>query len=345
MEKQKTSTFAILFALLPISLGLLIYWTSESGSENSNADLTIISYGSFVSSWGPGPAVGKIFEKEYGVKLQWINAGDAGLIIERLRFQNANQSVDVVLGLDQLTIDGAREVLEWRNFSYPEILWHKRLPKDALQRDFVPFDWGPLAFVYKKGQLDPPKSLEELLSKKYQGTISLQDPRTSTPGLQFLYWILSEKGIDAGFSFLGNLSESIHSISTSWSTSYGLFKRGQAKLTFSYLTSPIYHMIEEESGDYRAAIFEDGHPYQVEYVGIPEKCKNCDLAEAFVNFLLRPEIQKIIMAKNYMLPVVDQIEQGTEFANIPKVRLIPFSAQSLTRDRRSLLERWKKLGL
>ena len=341
-----SSYLTVLFALLPITLGLLIYWTSdETGGDKEYADLVIISYSSFLNEWGPGPQLSKIFEDKYNIKIKWIDAGDAGLILERMRFQSQRNPIDIVIGLDQLNIEEARNISEWRNFIYPDVLWHRNLPKDALERDFVPFDWGPLAFVYKEGEVVPPMSLQDLLSKKYTKAISLQDPRTSTPGLQFLYWVLTEEGLDEGFDFLENLSSSVHSISTSWSTSYGLFKKGQAKLTFSYITSPVYHKVEEKSSDYRAAIFSDGHPYQVEYMGIPENCKNCELAEIFVRFLLEPESQKIIMEKNYMLPVLDQVEVNTPFADVPDVSLIPFSAQSLTRDRRSLLERWKQLGL
>ena len=340
------SYLTVVFALLPITLGLLIYWTSdETSGDKDYADLVLISYSSFLSSWGPGPDLTKTFEEKYNVKLKWIDAGDAGLILERMRFQSENNPIDVVIGLDQLNIDEARNVTDWRNFIYPDVLWHKKLPQDALERDFIPFDWGPLAFVYKEGEVVPPMSLQDLLSSKYRKAISLQDPRTSTPGLQFLYWVLTKEGLDEGFSYLDSLSSSIHSISTSWSTSYGLFKQGQAKLTFSYITSPIYHKVEEKDSTYKAAIFTEGHPYQVEYMGIPENCKNCELAETFVRFMLEPESQKIIMSKNYMLPVLDQVEVDTPFESIPEVNLIPFSAQSLTRDRRSLLERWKQLGL
>lgn len=296
-------------------------------------------------SWGPGPEISRRFEQRYGVKTKWIDSGDAGLIVERLRFGEPQQKIDVVLGIDQLTMAESRRLVRWKDLSSIKAKWIKDLPSEALQRDFIPFDWAPLAFIYRQGEIDPPQNMEDLADNKYDKSLSLQDPRTSTPGLQFLYWILTEKGFNEGFRYLEKISPSVHSVSSSWSSSYGLFKKGQAQMTFSYMTSPIYHLVEEKNDQYRAATLQQAHPYQVEYVGIPSTCQKCDLAKNFVRFLLEPVIQKIIMQKNYMLPTVANIKEGTPFAKIKSVPLQSLNEKLFALDRRHLLEKWKKVGM
>jgi thiamine transport system substrate-binding protein len=59
--------------------------------------------------------------------------------------------------------------------------------------------------------------------------------------------------------------------------------------------------------------FKEPHPLQFEFAGIPEFCKNCDLAEQFVNLMLSKEGQKIIMEKNYMFPVMRGVREKTPF--------------------------------
>ena len=79
------------------------------------------------------------------------------------------------------------------------------------------------------------------------------------------------------------------------------------------MTSPVYHVIEEKDSSFVSLEFKEEHPLQVEFAGVPENCQNCDAATKFVQFLQSDEAQKIIMNKNYMLPVVDKIKESTAF--------------------------------
>jgi thiamine transport system substrate-binding protein len=63
---------------------------------------------------------------------------------------------------------------------------------------------------------------------------------------------------------------------------------------------------------------------QVEYLGIPANCGECELAEKFALFFLDSEVQKIIMQKNFMLPVRADVKAGTVFAELPELKLRPF---------------------
>ncbi|MCX7979163.1 MAG: thiamine ABC transporter substrate-binding protein, partial [Bdellovibrionaceae bacterium] len=223
---------------------------------------------------------------------------------------------DVVVGLDQYDISRATAELEWHEISVNGVEFDPAVRDFANMKFFVPYDWGPLAFMMRKGSLVEPASLDDLLKPEYRGQIALQDPRTSSPGLQFLNWVMRVKGPIDGEKFLRSLLGSVHSISPSWSTSIGLYNQKKASIVFTYATSPLYYLIEENSRDHTALRFTEPHPVQIELVGIPKFCRECDLAESFVTFLLSPEGQSIIMKKNYMLPVVPSVRAGTSFQDI-----------------------------
>jgi thiamine transport system substrate-binding protein len=332
MTRQTTRLAIVAVAFVGILASALILYTwSEKTSAGSERNLQVLAYSSFISSWGPGPEIARLFAERTGIHVVYQDGGIAGLMLKKLELFPC----DVVVGFDQFILQDALRARNW-----------KVLKSGSQESAFLPYDKSPLAFVYRKGEIEPPTSLDDLLSPRFAHAISLEDPRSSSPGLQFLFWVFEEKGIDQGFSYLEKLKPSISNISPSWSTAYGIFQDKKAKLVLSYLTSPLYHLIAEKNSGYAAAIFENGHPVQTEYAGIPESCKECDSAGRFVEFLLKPEIQKIIMEKNFMLPVVDSAKLGTPFADLPNVKIIEFKgeAQQL-KNRDELFERWKKVGL
>jgi hypothetical protein len=48
------------------------------------AELTIYTYDSFNSEWGPGPVVFKRFEKQCACKLKVVSPGDSGTVLNRV---------------------------------------------------------------------------------------------------------------------------------------------------------------------------------------------------------------------------------------------------------------------
>lgn len=322
-----------------------LFLLNDIQGKSSQAKLKVLSYSGFVNSWGAGPEIAKRFLDETGIEIEFHDGGDAGLLLKKLEFFPA----DLVIGFDQATIAEAAEARPWRALSerYLANVIEEVRPVAArwLEEGFVPFDWAPMAFVYRQGEVEPPQSLQDLLDERFRGAIALQDPRTSTPGLQFLLWVLAELGIDEGFTFLERLKPNIHSVSSGWSAAYGLFTKKQTKLVFSYLTSPLYHLLEENDSSYRAAVFPKGHPIQIEFAAIPDNCVQCVRAEMFIDFLLEPEIQTLIMKKNFMLPVINGGVEG-EFARLPAIGIMNFERQAeLMKQKDELLARWQSLGL
>lgn len=278
-------------ALLVGSAGIL-YLENRQNNEVTKP-LVVMSYASFIASWGPGPELAKRFEAKTGTPVQFVQADDAGILLQRLRLVSA----DVVLGLDQSVLTGARSEMRWLPHAVKV-----DFPHDDF---FLPIDWAPIGFVYRDGELTPPSSLNDLRHERFKNQIALEDPRTSAPGFQFLSWIARGRTDVELKTWIRQMHPGIQSVSPSWSQAYGLFTRGTAKLVLSYMTSPLYHQLIEREERYRFALFSGGHAVHVEFAGILAKCVSCDQAREFLHFLLLAENQKLIMEKNWMLPVVE----------------------------------------
>lgn len=336
-----------LFFIIIVFSGLFLAVLNKTGqgvTANSLPTVRIFGYTSFTGRWGPGPLLKEQFEKSCQCKVEFIEGSDSGILLQRLKIEGESLGADVVVGLDQFDLSKATTEQSWRKLKFGDLDVYDSV-KPALSNDFfVPYDWGALAFVARKGELaHPPASLDDLLDPELTKKIGLSDPRTSSPGMQFLSWVLRSKGEEEGFDFLQKLMGQVHSFSPTWSTAYGLFTNKKTKLVYSYVTSPLYHEIEEKKNDYIALSFSEPLPVQFEFVGIPEFCRHCDLAEKFVNLMLSPQGQKIIMEKNYMFPVMKGVAENTPFAPLINVKTQDYFEVLPSTEVDRLLQRWTEI--
>jgi ABC-type thiamine transport system substrate-binding protein len=84
---------------------------SSPSSATEPATVHVLSYSAFVASWGPGPEIARHFFAQTGMKLEFQEADDAGLLLRKMEIFPA----DVVIGFDQLTLAQAREARPWRS--------------------------------------------------------------------------------------------------------------------------------------------------------------------------------------------------------------------------------------
>ncbi|NJM83638.1 MAG: thiamine ABC transporter substrate binding subunit [Tabrizicola sp.] len=265
--------------------------------------LTVLTYDSFVSEWGPGPAIETAFEESCACDLKFVGAGDGAALLARVRLEGAASETDVVLGLDtSLTAAATATGL----FAPHGIQTRTDLPVDFDDPLFLPYDWGWFAFVHDKTKLpEPPTSFEALAVSDYR--IIIQDPRSSTPGLGLLLWVKTAYGERAP-EIWETLSDNIVTVTPGWSEAYGLFLEGEADLVLSYTTSPAYHLIAEGDDSKGAALFDEGHYMQVEVAGKLAASDQPVLADQFLAFMLTDAFQAMIPTTNWMYPAVTPAE-------------------------------------
>ncbi|MGL4237338.1 thiamine ABC transporter substrate binding subunit [Tabrizicola sp.] len=265
--------------------------------------LTVLTYDSFTSEWGPGPAIEKAFEETCACDLQFVPAGDGAALLARIQLEGAASDADIVLGLDtSLTAAGTATQLFAPHGKNPTTT----LPVPFEDPLFLPFDWGWFAFVYDRTKLpEPPKSFEALATSDLK--IVIQDPRSSTPGLGLLLWVKAAYGGRA-LDVWRNLADNIVTVTPGWSEAYGLFLEGEADMVLSYTTSPAYHLIAEQDDTKAAALFDEGHYMQIEVAGKLAATDQPELADQFLDFMLTDAFQSVIPETNWMYPVVTPAE-------------------------------------
>ena len=297
--------------------------------------LDVLTYDSFVTEWGPGPAIEKAFEAECGCDLRFTPAGDGAALLARLQLEGASTPADVVLGLDtNLTAAATRTGLFAPHGQTPAL----NLPVDWTDATFLPYDWGWFAFVHKADQ-NFPTDFKALADSDLK--IVIQDPRSSTPGLGLVMWVQSAYGDQAGAIWEG-LADNIVTVTPGWSEAYDLFLSGEADAVLSYTTSPAYHLIAEEDSSKAAAAMTEGNYLQVEVMGKLAGSDQAALADRFLAFMLSPAAQSILPTTNWMYPAVTPAEglpKGFETLVQPTKSLL-LGAEEAEAARRGAIDIW-----
>ena len=300
--------------------------------------LTVYTYDSFASDWGPGPLVETAFEAACDCDLKFVSAGDGAAVLARVRLEGARTGADVVLGLDtNLTAAAAKTAI----FA-PHGLGKVQLDLPVAYDDdtFLPYDWGYFAFVHdKKTVSNPPKSFEDLAASDLK--VVIQDPRSSTPGLGLLLWVRAAYGERAPAIWEG-LADNILTVTKGWSESYGMFLEGEADMVLSYTTSPAYHLIAEGDDSKAAAQFGEGHYIQIEVAAKVASTDQPELADQFMAFILSDAFQGAIPETNWMYPArmpAKGLPEGFETLVKPDNALL-FSAAEAAQVRDEALQEW-----
>ncbi|TNH05384.1 thiamine ABC transporter substrate binding subunit [Testudinibacter sp. TR-2022] len=318
-----------------ISATILLSASAAISAEKPT--LTVYSYDSFTSDWGPGPKLKQTFEQQCQCALTFVPFEDGVTMLNRLYLEKGGKA-DVLIGLDNNQLANARQssLFAENNVDLSQLT----LPIAWQDRTFMPYDYGQYAFIYDQQKLkNPPTSLKALVERQDLKVI-YQDPRTSTVGRGLLAWINTVYPQDQVENAWKTLAKHTVTVGKGWSETYGAFLKGESDMVLSYNTSPLYHQIHEQKDNYAAAEFEEGHIVQIELAAKLKKSQQPELAEQFLAFLLSPEAQKTIALHNIMLPVIKtevepRFDQFTPF----KTLAIPFPSSD---DSKAQIQVWQQ---
>ena len=301
--------------------------------------LTVYTYDSFTSEWGPGPQVEKAFEAECGCDVEFVAVADGVALLNRVRLEGAATKADIVLGLDTNLIAEAKAT---GLFTPHGVTAETTVPDNWKDDVFLPYDYGYFSVVYNKEQLpSPPKSLKELVEGDASQKIVIQDPRTSTPGLGLVLWVKAVYGDKAPEAW-AKLKDRVLTVTPGWSESYGLFTKGEAQMVLSYTTSPAYHLIAEKVEKYQATAFEEGNYLQIEVAGVTTTGAKNPLAEKFMAFMVSPAFQDVIPETNWMYPAAATSKPlDPAFETLPKpAKALLIAPEEVEKNRKAWVDEW-----
>ena len=178
---MKKITVFILFSLL----SLAFFSGCSKNNSDSKKEVTVYTYDSFISEWGPGPEIADLFEQKTGIKVNYVDCGDGAQIFSKAVSEKSAPQSDVPLGLDNNLVYKARKegiLISFKPQNSEVILEGLESP---LGNDWLltPFDYSHFAIIFDSdSKYKMPSSLNDLCDKEYEGKIILMDPRTKTTG-------------------------------------------------------------------------------------------------------------------------------------------------------------------
>ena len=303
--------------ILMLSIGCIFAQSSTEKAAETSKTLTVYAYDTFCGDWGAASSVIPAFEEATGIKVNLVSAGAAIEVINKVRLEGSNTRCDVILGITDDIADKAYDLLESYDSPYIDTIDEKLIfdPQNRL----IPYDYGTFAFVYDtQAGIELPTCLEDLTKEYYRDKVILIDPRTSSVGTGLLMWTYNALG-ENWVQWWKTMSRNALTTASGWSSGYGLFTEGEAPLVISYTTSPVYHVMWEDTTRYQAILFTDGHEATIEAAGIVKGTKHREEAQAFIDFLLS-QAQVDLANANSMYPVNGSIElpDAYDYAPVPE---------------------------
>ena len=314
---MKRNLFTTVLLLLLCTTVLFSQAAGESTDDEKT--LTLYCYDTFSSEWGSGPTLIPLFEQETGIKVDVVSTGDAVEMLSRAIMEGEDCPADLIMGISDDQASKAYESGLFEPYDSPVL---ERVD-DSLEFDgehrLIPFDYGVFAFVWdSESDVPAPRSLDDLMDPVYKDKIILIDPRTSSVGLGLLMWTIDVYGEDGYLDWWRAVGQNALTIADGWSSGYGLFTEGEAPIVISYTTSPVYHVLWEDSTRYQALVFPEGHHQTIESIGMLATSRHKEEAKAFIDFILT-EGQAETAIANSMYPVNDEtvLPDAYEWAPVP----------------------------
>jgi len=319
---------------------LIIFLLIISKNICAKETLTIYTYDSFVSEWGPGPIVKEKFEKEFNTELEFVAVDSAATLLNKIILEGSSTKADIILGLDMNLFDAANRSNLFSNHKVGNINKQTQLPIKWDSDKFVPYNYGYFAFVYNNKNLkEPPLSMNELINST-EARIVIQDPRTSTPGLGLLTWMKAIYGDNAGNEWK-KLNKKIISVTKGWTDAYyNFFMSGEADIVLSYTTSPAAHIMFENNFDISASIFDEGNYISIEFAGILKTSKNKKIANDFLKFMLSDDFQSVIPSTNIMYPVTNINNLPDAFKNLEIPKVLQLNPKVINDNKEDWINEW-----
>jgi thiamine transport system substrate-binding protein len=315
--------------------------------------LKVMTHDSFSAS----DTVLDAFQSVTGAKVQILESGDAGAMVNKAILAKDAPLADVLYGVDNSFLSRALTEDIFEPYA-PAAL--AEVPA-AVQLDpthaALPVDYADVCLNYdrrwfeSKG-LTPPASLADLTLPAYKDLLVLPSPATSSPGLAFLLTTVADRGEDGYLAYWQELAANGARVVNDWETAYNIeFSGGPGKgerpIVLSYSSSPAFEVLygENVTEPGSAAVTADGSCFrQVEFVGILKGTQQRALAERWVDFMLSPEFQADMPAQMFVFPVLPGVPLAdvfTKFLANP-ARTADISPAAIAAGREKWLTEWNE---
>jgi thiamine transport system substrate-binding protein len=334
---HKGALVALLVAVLLAAAGC--------GGDDPPTDVVLLTHDSFAVS----DAVTQEFERDTGLKLKILKAGDAGEVVTKAALTAGNPQGDVLFGVDNTLLSRALDGGVFEPYESPSL--EKVDPKHILDPDHrvTPVDHGEVCLNYDKTwfterRIAPPRTLEEVTLERYRDLLVVENPATSSPGLAFLLATIARYG-DLWQGYWRKLRANGVLVVDGWEEAYTVRfsgaagSRGNRPIVVSYSSSPVAEVIFRKPRPRAAptSVIEDSCFRQIEFAGVLRGARNEKGARQLVDFMLSKRFQEDIPLAMFVFPVNREAglpREFVEYAVVPRLPLeLPPDEIEANRDR------------
>lgn len=274
---------------------------------SSGGELVLLTHDSFSAN----KDLIKRFESTHGVTVKIVEAGDANALVNRAIIAAGNPEGDLLFGIDNLAFGRAQRAnvfAPYRAQRRGEIAADLRMQfGDSDHVTPVAFGYVTLNFDKKAGT--PPSTFDDLTKPEWKGKLVVENPATSSPGLQFLASTVAHFGEGGWQTYWRALKANDVLVVNGWTEAYQTkfsANKGDRPLVVSYTTSPAAEVFFGKLKEPPTLnVMPDRRLFrQVEAVGVLRGAKHERLARAFVDFMLTDEFQEQIPETMFVYPVL-----------------------------------------
>jgi len=300
--------------MLLVAAMLALFITGCSDDEREN--LVVLSHESFDID----RELLATFEDEYNATVEIRQGGDANEVVNRVLLNAGNPEGDVLFGIDNLTFPRTQGEGLFEDYS---AVRREQIPED-IRAEFgdstavTPIDYGYVALNFDKAQGQPPATFEDLTKPEWRGKLVVEDPATSSPGLQFLATTVAHFGEDGAYTwkdYWRDLRQNDVLVVDGWDAAYNTqFSHygGDRSLVVSYTTSPaaeVFFSAGEATEPPTANVIPQGSKLfrQVEAAAVLEGAEHPELARKFIDFLLSDTFQRQIPETMFVYSVIPNL--------------------------------------
>lgn len=300
----------VVASLVALAAAVLLTAAAAACGDDEPSMLVVLTHDSFDAR----EEVIAAFEERFDVRVELLPGGDANQLVNRAILGAGNPEADLLFGVDNLSFQRAAEAGVFASFTAER---RGEVPAE-LRAQFgdsmlvTPIDYGFVALNFDRAAGQPPTSFEELATEPWAGRLVVEDPATSSPGLQFLASTVAHFGEDGPYSwreYWRDLRANGVLVADGWSAAYYThFSQygGDRPVVVSYTTSPAAEVYFGELDEPPTVnVIPAGALFrQVEAAGVLAGADEPELAGRFIDHMLSAEFQSQIPETMFVYPVI-----------------------------------------
>lgn len=344
--------------VLLLSVVMILECLVLGGCGSKKPTLTVFNYGNYID-----PDVIKMFEKEYGVKVKYEEATTPEILYSK--YKAGSIKYDVVCTSDYMLqrLINENELVAFNrdNMQYIDNIgdtyWGLAKNFDANNQFIIPYFYGTIGIMYDKTKVDGGEltSWSAIFDKKYDGEIIMMNSVRDAYMVAMCYL-----GYDINSTNKDEIKEA-HKLLLDQKKLVQAYLvdetkdeiiAGNATMGVIYSGDAVWGIEESGNPNLAFAVPEEGTNLWIDCWGITKQCDNQDLAEKWLDFLMREDVAQMNFDYiYYSTPNVKVIEaMDEEIRNdenyVPTQEILDRSQLNTTCDEDMLdyyNELWKEL--